>query len=334
MPPVTRELHIGATLVQPKRESLWGFFCSKTNRFARVWLLRNCIAFGIGYGAFRNWMGSRRYRLKNTASRNCEASGNWRMMMKKFLLGTVGLVALGMAAGPASAADLAARPVYKAPPMVAPIYDWSGFYIGANGGWGESHSCLDFFDATGVDFANGCSNRSGGVVGGQFGYRWQASQWVFGLEAQGDWADLSNTRLSLIDPTFSTQTKTDGIGLFTGQIGYAWNASLFYFKGGAAVTDNRFSILSTLGGIELASASATRWGGTVGVGWEYGFAPNWSAGIEYDHLFMGNSNNSFSVVNPIRAAFINDRISQDVDMLTLRINYRFGGYGAPVAARY
>src|SRR4029078_9436660 len=89
-------------------------------------------------------MGSRRYRLKNTASRNCEASGNWRMMMKKFLLGTVGLVALGMAAGPASAADLAAPPVYKAPPMVAPIYDWSGFYIGANGGWGESHSCLDF----------------------------------------------------------------------------------------------------------------------------------------------------------------------------------------------
>jgi outer membrane immunogenic protein len=257
-------------------------------------------------------------------------------MMKKFLLGTVGLVALGMAAGPASAADLAARPVYKAPPMVAPIYDWSGFYIGGNGGWGESHSCLDFFNATGVDFADGCSSRSGGVVGGQFGYRWQASQWVFGLEAQGDWADLSNTRLSLFNSLVSTQTKTDGIGLFTGQIGYAWNASLFYFKGGAAVTDNRFSILSNLTGIELASASATRWGGTVGVGWEYGFAPNWSAGIEYDHLFMGNSNNTFSVVNPVSAAFINDRISQDVDMLTLRINYRFGGYGygAPVAARY
>ena len=100
------------------------------------------------------------------------------------------------------------------------------------------------------------------------------------------------------------------------------------------MTDNRFSILSNLTGIELASASATRWGGTVGVGWEYGFAPNWSAGIEYDHLFMGNSNNTFSVVNPVSAAFINDRISQDVDMLTLRINYRFGGYGAPVAARY
>ena len=66
---------------------------------------------------------------------------------------------------------------------------------------------------------------------------------MFGLEAQGDWADLSNQRVSLINPAFSTRTKTDGIGLFTGQIGYAWNAALFYVKGGAAVTSNRFSIL-------------------------------------------------------------------------------------------
>jgi outer membrane immunogenic protein len=261
------------------------------------------------------------------------SSGSWgTKMMKKFLLGTVGLVALGMAA-PASAADM---PVKAAPPpvYVAPIYNWTGFYIGANGGWAQSRSCVDFFNATGFDFADGCRERSGGVVGGQFGYRWQASQWVFGVEAQGDWADLSNTRLSIINQMFSTRTKTDGIGLFTGQIGYAWNASLFYVKGGAAVTDNRFSILSTLTGTELAAASATRWGGTVGVGWEYGFAPNWSAGIEYDHLFMGNSNNSFSVVNPIIAAFLNNRISQDVDMVTLRINYRFNWGKSPVVARY
>ena len=64
--------------------------------------------------------------------------------MKKFLLGTVGLLALGMAA-PASAADLAARPYTKAPPVyVAPIYDWSGFYIGGNGGWGQSPQLCGF----------------------------------------------------------------------------------------------------------------------------------------------------------------------------------------------
>jgi outer membrane immunogenic protein len=123
--------------------------------------------------------------------------------MKKFLLGTVGLVALGMAA-PASAADLAARPYTKAPPVyVAPIYDWSGFYIGGNGGWGQSRNCVDFLNVT-----DGCRERSGGLVGGQIGYRWQANQWVFGLEAQGDWADLSNQRVSLINPLFSTRTKS------------------------------------------------------------------------------------------------------------------------------
>ena len=161
--------------------------------------------------------------------------------MKKFLLGTVGLLALGMGA-PASAADMAVKARPPAP-VLAPIYDWTGFYIGGNGGWGQSRNCWDFLDAGGVAFAAGCRERSGGLIGGQIGYRWQASQWVFGVEAQGDWADLNNQRVSLFDPTFSTRTKTDGIGLFTGQIGYAWNAALFYVKGGAAVTSNRFSIL-------------------------------------------------------------------------------------------
>ena len=72
----------------------------------------------------------------------------------------------------------------------------------------------------------------------------------------------------------------------------------------------------------------------LGVGFEYGFAPNWSIGAEYDHLWMGNANNSFSVTDARLVGILNDRISQDVDMVTLRINYRFGGYGAPVTARY
>jgi outer membrane immunogenic protein len=252
--------------------------------------------------------------------------------MKSFLLASVGLVALIGVAAPASAADMAVKARPPAP-VIAPIYDWTGFYIGANGGWGQSRNCWDFVDVAGVTFAEGCRERSGGLIGGQLGYRWQASQWVFGVEAQGDWADLSSQRVSLINPLFATRTRTDGIGLFTGQIGYAWNAALLYVKGGAAVTSNRFSILSTVTGAELAAADATRWGAVVGVGFEYGFAPNWSFGVEYDHLFMGDANNSFSVANPVVAGALN-RISQDVDLLTLRINYRFGGYGAPIAARY
>ncbi|PAY07977.1 MULTISPECIES: outer membrane protein [Bradyrhizobium] len=246
--------------------------------------------------------------------------------MKKYLL--AGAVALTMAT-PALAADMAvkAHPVPPPPPV---IYNWTGFYIGANGGWGDSRNCWGFVPVAGAIIPDGCSSRSGGVFGGQLGYRWQAGQFVFGLEGQGDWADIKSSRLSLINPLFSTTTKMDGLGLITGQLGWAWDAALFYVKGGAAVTSNRYDIWTTLGGVGVASATSTRWGGAVGVGFEYGFTPNWSVGLEYDHLFMGDANNTFSVVNPIVAGAAN-RISQDVDLLTIRFNYRFGG---PVVARY
>lgn len=247
--------------------------------------------------------------------------------MKKFLMAVAGLAALG-ATAPVSAADMAVK---AAPPAPLPvIYNWSGFYIGANGGWAKSHNCWDFVAIAVVP--GGCTDQSGGVIGGQLGYRWQMNQFVFGLEAQGDWADIDATRVSLINPAFSTRIRVDGIGLFTGQVGWAWNAVLLYVKGGAAVTDNRFDIITTACCATIASASSTRWGGVVGVGFEYGFSPNWTAGVEYDHLFMGDANNSFSVANPIVAGAVN-RIGQDVDMVTVRLNYRFG-WGAPIAARY
>jgi outer membrane immunogenic protein len=250
--------------------------------------------------------------------------------MKKLVLGTIGLVALS---GYAVAADLPMK--YKAPPpVVAPIYDWSGFYIGANAGWGDSRNCWDVVPLTGVTIADGCISRSGAIAGGQLGYRWQSGQFVYGLEAQGDWANLRGSHVSLVNPLFTTGVKVDGLGLFTGQIGYAWNASLFYLKGGAAVTSNRFDVVNISTGIDVASASSTRWGGAVGIGWEYGFAPNWSAGVEYDHLFMGDANNSFSVANPLLANALN-RITQDVDLITVRVNYRFSfGGSPPVVSKY
>src|SRR5262249_44489516 len=90
--------------------------------------------------------------------------------MKKFLLGMAGLIAL---AAPASAADLAARPYTKAPAMIAAVYDWSGFYVGANGGWGSSRKCWDQVAGGVFVAAEGCHDATGGVAGGQIGYRWQ-----------------------------------------------------------------------------------------------------------------------------------------------------------------
>jgi outer membrane immunogenic protein len=229
------------------------------------------------------------------------------------------------AAAPAVAADLPARApatYSKAPAIVEAAYDWSGFYVGINGG-GATGKVDWSLDNGGGD--EGSHNPTGGTVGGQIGYRWQTmGSWVFGVEAQGNWADFKGNNVSNIFNPNVNQTKTDAFGLFTGQIGYAWDRALFYVKGGAAVTDNKYSVFSAPGGFFMDGTSETRWGASAGVGFEYAFAPNWSVGFEYDHLFMGTKDVNDGV-------FVTDNIKQDVDLFTARLNYKFGG---PVVARY
>jgi outer membrane immunogenic protein len=264
--------------------------------------------------------------------------------MKKVLLLGVSFAAMGIA--PALAADLPAKVYTKAPAMMAPIYNWGGFYIGLNGGGGSSHNC-----GTGgipVSTSLGCHDATGGLAGGQVGYRWQMTNWVFGLEAQGDWANLKGSNTSAIGTfggvPFLSQTKIDSLGLFTGQVGYAWNNVLWYAKGGAAFTHDKYSGISNanvvapggVGGVAVgapfALASETRWGGVVGTGLEFGFAANWSVAVEYDHLFMGKHNLNFVSVPVLGGGFLfTDGIRQDVDMGTVRVNYTFGG---PVVAKY
>jgi outer membrane immunogenic protein len=122
------------------------------------------------------------------------------------------------------------------------------------------------------------------------------------LEGRGDWANLRASHVGIVNPAFTTSAKVDGIGLMTGQIGYAWNAPLLYLKGGAAVTSNRFDVLA------------------AGVG------PNWSAGLAYDEELE-----QFVLGRESATCWCPNRISQDVDMVTIRGNYRFGG---PVMSKY
>jgi outer membrane immunogenic protein len=245
--------------------------------------------------------------------------------MKKPTLGALGLAALSLASA-ASAADMAvpsSGPYVAPPPAVArPFYDWTGVYVGANGGWAQTHACWDQVLA-GVVVVDGCHDVSGGMLGGQIGFRQQVGFWVWGVEAQGDWVDINGSRTSVINPAVLETTKVQGLGLFTAQGGYTWGPALLYFKGGAAVTRSRFD--ASAGGANLGTLNVTRGGGVVGVGFEYEFFKNWSAGVEYDHLFMGKATSTFAGVNPILPG-ANNQISQDVDMVTLRINYRFAGY--------
>ncbi|MET4391833.1 outer membrane immunogenic protein [Bradyrhizobium sp. F1.4.3] len=245
--------------------------------------------------------------------------------MKKLLLATVSIVALGAVAR-AFGADLAAQPVRplytEAPqPVAAVIYDWSGYYLGVNGGLGSSSNCWDFDGGT----PEGCHDATSVTVGGQIGYRWQAGQIVLGVEGQGNWADLAGSNHSIAFADIN-QTKIDAFGLMTGQIGYAFDNVLLYAKGGAAVTSNTYQISSTLTGAQLGNSEHVLWGGALGAGVEYGFAPNWSVGFEYDHLFMQPATVTFAA-----PAGGTDRIRQDFNLLTARLNYKFGG---PILLKY
>ena len=257
--------------------------------------------------------------------------------MKKRLLGTFGLVSAGLSV-PACAADLPAQ-TYKAPAMISAVYDWGGFYGGLNAGAGSSHQCLNITEFSFLGQAinvpstsEGCHTATGALVGAQAGFRVQTNALVYGLEAQGAWANLKGSSLSLpaaLGAGVTNTTRLDGLGLFTGQVGFALNNLLWYVSGGAAVTSSRYTGVSTTTGTLFDKGSDVRYGASVGTGIEYGFAPNWSAAIEYDHLFLGTQSTTFNTTAGTLSRI--DSIRQDLDMVTARINYRWGG---PLISKY
>src|ERR1700722_4667740 len=133
--------------------------------------------------------------------------------MKKLLVAAVGLLAL---ASPALAAGMATVYTKAPPPPPVAIYNWTGFYIGVNGGGGWGRTDWDFSPAN--TFAN--HDISGGFGGGQIGYNWQAGAWVFGLEADGDWANISGST-SCPNRNFTCSSDVRDLASFRGRIGYA-----------------------------------------------------------------------------------------------------------------
>jgi outer membrane immunogenic protein len=262
--------------------------------------------------------------------------------MKKFLLGTVGLVAFGMTA-PALAADLPARTYTKAPAMVASVYNWSGFYIGGHvgGGWGDLGS-TEIAPGTGafpIGTAFTRNNLSGPLGGVQGGFNWQTGSLVLGVEGEYSWENLSGTArtASVVLPAFVsnvTANATD-LALATARVGYAANNWLFYVKGGGAWGHGNSNGTTTgplPGGAlsETNSTSADRSGWVVGGGIEWGFAPNWSAKLEYNHVDFGSKN--ITIVSSITGtSFVSS--SERLDIVKAGVNYRFN-WGAPVVARY
>jgi outer membrane immunogenic protein len=243
--------------------------------------------------------------------------------MKNFLMGTVALIALG-ASVPAMAADLAARPYTKAPAYVpAPIYNWTGFYIGGHVGGAFNGS---------NGFGGTTDNSDGRFLGGvQVGADYQfAPNWVIGVEGQYSWVGSNNTNVAFATaPGATYNLNQKGIASATGRIGYTWGPALLYVKGGYAYQDFNESLFLTGTGAPVAFATSTKHDGyTVGAGLEYMFTQNWSGKVEYQYYDFGNT--TFSAPTGL-AAFGSSK--NDEHTVKAGLNYRFN-WGGPVVAKY
>jgi outer membrane immunogenic protein len=271
---------------------------------------------------------------------------SWGYVMKKL---TFAIAALGIAAvsAPAFAADMA----LKAPPP-APVYDWTGGYVGLNlgGSWGRASSTVNGTNAFAgaAPFAISTSSNMNGVVGGgQIGYNWQFNNhWLFGLEAdiQGTSqrstanlppvAGLIGGPLALAIPFTSTASLTEKLpwfGTARARLGLLTTPSwLLYVTGGLAfgevtTSGTISSTTTTPAGTATVTSSAsnntTKAGWTVGAGAEWKVAPQWTVKLEYLYIDLGTVTSSFVGNGAFSALGISSRVTDNI--ARVGVNYHF-----------
>lgn len=257
----------------------------------------------------------------------------------------------------ASAADLAARTYTKAPPvMVEPAFNWSGFYAGGNIGysWGSSGNTQTISNAnTGaVLFTNTSRDDVNGIIGGgQIGYNWQASNWLFGLEADIQGSDEKGSAGIICVACGDTGTnitsalnqKLNWFGTARGRVGALVTPSvLLYGTGGLA-----YGGYSTSGSITgttvqgnavtflFPGTSSTRVGWTAGAGIEGRITGNWTAKLEYLYMDLGTADSGrviTTILGPGRVPVAASYSSHFTDnIVRVGFNYIFN---SPVVAKY
>jgi len=278
--------------------------------------------------------------------------------MKKLLLAGAALAALTVA-GSAVAADLEV-PAYKSEPLIVPVYDWTGFYIGVNAGYSFGNSS-NTYTITGFPPFTSSTHMGGDVIGGQAGYNWQVNRnWVIGIEADFQGTGQKGTdspapivNSSCVGGMFCTTTSNgvsmdqtlDGFGTARARFGFVpWDHLMLFVTGGAAfgeiattATANT-TVSTTLGGTPfgptvatVSSANFANWrvGWTVGGGAEWVLSGPWTAKVEYLFVDLGSYSNTVPANPTVPSTLINSHVTDSI--VRVGINYRFGG---PVVARY
>jgi outer membrane immunogenic protein len=237
-------------------------------------------------------------------------------MIRNLLLAATALTVMSASA---SAADLpTSKGAPIAPIVYAPVFTWTGFYVGLNAGygWQESRS-VSFYDArTGANLATFSNGSDGGFVGGgQIGYNWQFGQFVAGVEADIQYADLGGNNNGFAPYYFGGNSNNGNyFGTVRGRLGYAFDRALIYVTGGLAYGDV---------GSNVFSNSDTRAGWTVGGGLEYAFTPNWTAKIEGLYVNIDRGNNNGGVLLAVPGVAVATNKNNDFGVVRVGVNYKF-----------
>jgi outer membrane immunogenic protein len=209
------------------------------------------------------------------------------MLRRLTLLGTASLIVIASGIG-ARAADLA-RPIQPAPAFAQPVvpagYNWSGFYVGVNAGYGYGRSR---WDDSAFSSGSGGFDINGALVGGQFGYNWQFGSWVLGLETDADWTSIHGSAagsgaMCATNGNGQCQVQQNWFGTTRARAGYAFGRVLPYVTGGVAYGDRDVTLSNG------TSSNSVNAGWTAGGGVEVGITPNWSAKAEYLHIDLGTA---------------------------------------------
>lgn len=270
--------------------------------------------------------------------------------MNKFLLAAVSVV-LGTAS--AQAADLAAH--YTKAPVMAPVYNWTGFYVGGNvgGQWGSANPETTTLFPVAAYFANssvpaiaavGAQHINGSGVTG--GYNWQVNNAVLGLEGDINYFGFKGRASGTgVYPccapdnfTINSSVSADWLATIRGRIGFLATPSwLIYATGGAAIAEvkGNFSFTDSFAGAtESGTIRDTRLGWTAGLGGEYAVGNGWSLKAEYLYVDLGRSSitsNNLNVGGPLPAQTFTHSVDLKSNIVRVGVNYKFGG---PVVARY
>jgi outer membrane immunogenic protein len=254
--------------------------------------------------------------------------------MKKFLLATT---CLALTSTVSMAADMGV-PYTKAPMMAAPVFSWTGCYIGAHVGGGTMTSNLE---------GQG-TNGTGAVAGGQAGCNYQDGNWVFGLEGEGYWSGIriNNNGSEIINPVFNngpetfreTLKNTDDFTI-AARVGMAFDRTLIYGKGGwawGAFKDDRFNVCCSVNSTpETFSTHGTLDGPMFGVGIEHALTRNWTVKFEYDFIAFSNKElSNFNCVGTVCGVTGTSSFSMTKQIFKVGANYLFDIGGAPLVAKY